>query len=76
MRLDGGTLHVDMKGLKEAAFTVSATDEYGMTAELPVTITEKNMTLRYALYAGLGLLGLGGISTGIILWIRRRNEEY
>jgi hypothetical protein len=40
-----------MKGLKKAVFTVIATDEYGLSAEIPVTLTGKNMTMLYSLLA-------------------------
>ena len=71
IRLDGSTLRVNVKGLKKADFTVTATDEYGISTELPVTITEKNMTPIYILIALGALLGLGGIVFGIVYW--RRN---
>ena len=69
-RIENGTVHVDVKGLKKADFTVSATDEYGLKAELPVTIAEKNMTPIYLLIALAALLGLGGIVFGIVYWWR------
>ena len=65
-----GAVHVDMKGLKKAEFQVIATDEYGIRAELPVTLTEKNMTPLYLLIALGALLGLGGIVFGIVYWRR------
>lgn len=72
VRIENGTLHVDMKGLKKADFTVTATDEYGMSAELPVTLTGKNMTLLYALLALGGLAGAAGIPAGIVYWLKNR----
>ncbi len=64
-----------MTGQKKAAFTVTATDEYGLSADVPVTLTEKNMTIRYALWALAALTGIG--STGaLLLWLRRRNEAW
>ena len=73
--IDGTTLRVNMTGQKKAAFTVTATDEYGLSADVPVTLTEKNMTIRYALWALAALTGIG--STGaLLLWLRRRNEAW
>ena len=73
--IDGKTLRVNMTGQKKAAFTVTATDEYGLSADVPVTLTEKNMTIRYALWALLALAGIG-IPIGVILWLRRRDEAW
>ena len=70
VRIENGTVHVDMKGLKNASFTVTATDEYGMQAELPVVLAEKNMTLIYILIALAVLLGVGSIIAVIIYWWR------
>lgn len=70
VQLDGSTLRVNAKGVKKADFTVTATDEYGISTELPVTITEKNMTPLYILIALGALLGLGGIVFGIVYWWR------
>jgi len=69
-RIENNTLHLDVKGLKKAAFNIIATDEYDISTELPVTITEKNMTPIYILIALGALLGLGGIIFGIIYWRR------
>ena len=49
--IENGMLRVSMKGLKKAVFTVIATDEYGLSAEIPVTLTGKNMTILYSLLA-------------------------
>lgn len=49
--IENGVLRVNMKGLKKAVFTVIATDEYGLSAEIPVTLTGKNMTPLYSLLA-------------------------
>ena len=49
--IENGVLRVNMKGLKKAVFTVIATDEYGLSAEIPVTLTGKNMTILYSLLA-------------------------
>ena len=70
VKIENGTLHVNVKGLKKAAFTITATDEYGISTELPITITEKNMTPIYILIALGTLLGVGGIVFGIIYWRR------
>ena len=70
-RIEGGTLRVNMKGLRKADFSIVATDEYGLSAELPVSLTGKNMTPIYVLIALGALLGLGGILFGIVYW--RRN---
>ena len=64
-----------MKGQKKAAFTVTATDEYGLSADVSVTLTEKNMTIRYALWALLALVGVS-VPIGVILWLRRRDEAW
>ena len=73
-KLDGGKLHVDCKGIgKNAAFNVTATDAYGLSASIPVTLTEKNMTRVYATYGLLGLLAIGA-PLGTIFWLRRRRE--
>ena len=71
-QIDGNTLRVNMTGQKKAAFSVTATDEYGLSADVPVTLTEMNMTIRYAMWALLGLAGIA-IPIGVILWLRRRN---
>ena len=73
--IDGKTLRVNMKGQKKAAFTVTATDEYGLSADVSVTLTEKNMTIRYALWALLALVGVS-VPIGVILWLRRRDEAW
>ena len=72
MRIENGTLHVDMKGLKKVDFTVTATDEYGMSAELPVTLTEKNVTPLYILIGLGGVAGAGGIPAGVAYWLKKR----
>lgn len=69
--IENGMLRVDCKGLKKAAFTVTATDEYGLSAEIPVTLTERNMTLVYALYALAPALG---IPTAITIISRLRKK--
>ena len=73
--IDGTTLRVNMTGQKKAAFTVTATDEYGLSADVPVTLTEKNMTIRYALWALAALTGIGATGA-LLLWLRRRNEAW
>ena len=69
--IENGMLRVDCKGLKKAVFTVTATDEYGLSAEIPVTLTERNMTLVYALYALAPALG---IPTAITIISRLRKK--
>ncbi len=69
--LDGTTLSADCKGLGSASFSVTATDGYGLSASLPVTLTEKNMTPTYLLYGLLGLVALA-IPTWLIIYIFRR----
>lgn len=44
VRLADGVLHADCLGLGGASFAVTATDAYGLRAEIPVELTEKNMT--------------------------------
>ena len=73
--IDGTTLRVNMTGQKKAAFTVTATDEYGLSADVSVTLTEKNMTIRYALWALAALTGIGATGA-LLLWLRRRNEAW
>ena len=70
--LEDGVVHVNCRGIgKNAAFSIRATDEYDMSAELSVTLTEKFVTPWYILQALLVLLGLGGL-VGLGVWIRRR----
>ena len=45
LKLDGDTLHADCKGIGKAEFTVKATDALGLSAEVPVQLTEKDMTM-------------------------------
>lgn len=71
-KIDSGVLSVNMKGLKKATFTIKATDEYNLSSEIPITLTEKNMTLIYLLWALLILLGIGGITAGVIYYLHRR----
>lgn len=71
-KIDSGALSVNMKGLKKASFTIKATDEYNLSSEIPITLTEKNMTLVYLLWALLILLGVGGIAAGVVFYLRRR----
>ena len=71
-QLTGGVLRVNMKGLKKAAFAVKATDEYGLSAEVPITLTEKNMTPLYLLSALGGAAAVGGAIGGTIFFRRRR----
>ena len=52
LKIEDGVLKADCRGLGEAAFTVTATDALGLSAEVPVTLTEKNMTW---LILGIGL---------------------
>ena len=52
VKIEDGVLKADCRGLGEAAFTVTATDALGLSAEIPVTLTEKNMTW---LILGIGL---------------------
>ena len=56
--VENGVLRANCKGLGTASFRVKATDEYDMSAELPVTLTEKNMTWTYLLYALLAVLAI------------------
>lgn len=67
----GGMVRVNMKGLKKADFTLRATDEYGLSAEIPVALRERNMTVVYLLCA-LAALMVIGVPTGIFLRRRRR----
>ena len=70
--LEDGVVRVNCRGIgKDAAFSIRATDEYDMSAELSVTLTEKFVTPWYILQALLVLLGLGGL-VGLGVWIRRR----
>ena len=70
--LEDGVLHVNCRGIgKNASFSVKATDEYDMSAQLPITLTEKYVTPYYILQALIVLLGLGGlIALGV--WLKRR----
>lgn len=52
LKIEDGVLKADCRGLGEAAFTVTATDALGLSAEIPVTLTERNMTW---LILGIGL---------------------
>ncbi len=69
--INGNSLTADCQGQKKMAFTVKATDDYDISAEIPVTLTEKNMTLVYALWVLLALAVIGLI-VGIIVYIRLR----
>lgn len=72
VKLENGELTVNMKGLKKASFSVKATDEYNLTSEVPINLTEKNMTLIYLLWALLILLGIGAVAAGVVFFLRRR----
>lgn len=69
--IDNGVLRANCKGLGTASFNVKATDEYEMSAELPVTLTERNMTWTYLLYALLALLAIL-IPAVLLVYIFRR----
>jgi len=71
--LENNILKVNCKGLKKAEFTVKATDEYDLSAELPLVLTEKNMTGVYALYALAPVLGAAGAAT-LITHLRKKNK--
>ena len=74
VQLIDGRLKADCKGLKTASFTVKATDEYGLSAEIPVTLTEKDMTARYALYGLGGLIPIASL-IGLAVYLRRRDRQ-
>jgi len=71
--IENNVLKVNCKGLKKAEFTVKATDEYDLSAELPLVLTEKNMTGVYALYALAPVLGVAGAVT-LITHLRKKNQ--
>ena len=71
VELRDGTLTVDMKGLKQVAFDVTATNEYDKSAEVSVTLTEKDMTIPYVLY-GLGALLVLAMLIAFVVYLRRR----
>ena len=71
--IENNTLKVDCKGLKEAEFTVKATDEYDLSTEIPLVLTEKNMLGVYALYALAPILGGAGAIT-LINHLRKKNQ--
>ena len=52
VKIEDGILKANCRGLGEAKFTVTATDELGLSAEVPVTLTEKDITW---LILGIGL---------------------
>ena len=72
--IENNTLKVDCKGLKKAEFTVKATDEYDLSTELPLVLTEKNMLGVYALYALAPILGGAGAIT-LISHLRKKNQS-
>ena len=74
VQLTDGRLKADCRGLKTASFTVTATDEYGLSAEIPVTLTEKNMTARYALYGLGGLIPIASL-IGLAVYLRRKDRQ-
>ena len=70
--IEDGVVRVNCRGIgKGASFSIRATDEYDMSAELPVTLTEKYVTPWYILQALLVLLALGGL-IGLGVWIKRQ----
>ena len=71
VKLEDGSLRVQCKGLGAASFTLKATDEYGESAELPITIKEKNMNVIYALW-GLGIAGGSSLAAGALHYYRKR----
>jgi hypothetical protein len=71
VKLEDGSLRVQCKGLGTASFTLKATDEYGESAELPITVKEKNMTVIYALW-GLGIMGGSSLAAGALHYYRKR----
>ena len=44
LKIEDDTLRADCKGLGEAEFSVKATDPFGLSAEVPFRLVEKNMT--------------------------------
>ncbi len=68
---DSDVLHIETKSLGKLSFSVQAQDEYGLTAELPVSLAGRNMTLVYLLWTLLALLLIGAAAGGII-YLRRR----
>ena len=52
----------------------AVTDEYGLSAEIPVTLTEKDMTARYALYGLGGLIPIASL-IGLAVYLRRRDRQ-
>lgn len=71
-KMENDTLRVNMKGQKNAAFSIRATDEYGLSAEVPVTLAERNMTIFYVLIA-LAVLLI--ICIPIVIAIVRRRQS-
>ena len=74
-KIDGKILRVNMKGLKEAKFSIQATDEYKLSSEIPVVLAEKNMTVVYLLWALLVLL-LIAVPVIVIFYLRRRRNVW
>ncbi len=72
-QITDGRLKVDCRGVKTASFTVKATDGYGLSAEIPVTLTEKNMNVRYGLYGLGGLIPIGSL-IGLIAYLRKKGK--
>ena len=71
-KLEDGVLRVNCRGIgKDASFSLRATDEYDMSAELPVRLTERYVTPYYILQALLVLAGLGAL-IWLVVWLRRR----
>ena len=71
VKIEDNRVQAVCKGLKKADFTVKATDEYGISAEMPITLTERNMTLVYGLWT-LAALALIGFLVWLFFFLRER----
>ena len=71
VRLAEGVLHADCTGLGTASFTLTATDAYGLYTEIPVELTEKNMTMPIVLTFSAAVL-LVILVIAILAYLRSR----
>ncbi len=70
--IEDGVLRVKCRGIgKAASFKLVATDAYELSAEIPVTLTEKYVTPYYLLQGAIVLLALASL-VSIIIYLRRR----
>ena len=73
VRLENGTLTVDCNDQGKIQLQVVATDPFGASAELPVTLIEDNVTRQYVA-AGAGTIAAAGALIGLLFFLKSRRR--